>query len=79
VPWRLLTTATEQHQVVDMRSMFVVAPCGDAYSRAATAFLTGVKNLVARIMSSDGALFVGDWSDGIGYRIARASTPNATT
>jgi hypothetical protein len=30
-------------------------------------------------MSSDGALFVGDWSAGIGYRIARASTPNATT
>jgi glucose/arabinose dehydrogenase len=52
---------------------------GDVYTSATSAFLTGVKNPVALIMSSDGALFVGDWSTGTVYRIARASAPNVTS
>ncbi len=52
---------------------------GDTYAGATTAFLTGVKNPVALIVSSDHALFVGDWSTGTVYRIAKASAANANT
>ena len=51
---------------------------GDTYTGATTAFLTGVKNPVALIMSSDHSLFVGDWSTGKVYRIAKALLSLAT-
>jgi glucose/arabinose dehydrogenase len=57
----------------------VLTKSGDTYTGATTAFLTGVKNPVALIMSSDHALFVGDWSTGKVYRIAKASAANAKT
>jgi glucose/arabinose dehydrogenase len=45
---------------------------GAGYAGArATSLLTGFKNPLPLAMASDGALFVGDWTRGIVYRIAR--------
>jgi glucose/arabinose dehydrogenase len=43
---------------------------GSTYRGTVTAFLTGLANPVAVVLSADGALLVGDWGTGIVYRIA---------
>lgn len=42
-------------------------------------FLTGIKNPVAVILASDGALFVADWTTGTVYRVASPSASPAAT
>jgi glucose/arabinose dehydrogenase len=44
---------------------------GSTYAGKASTFLTGVKNPEPLVLASDGALFVGDWTTGTIYRIAR--------
>jgi glucose/arabinose dehydrogenase len=38
-------------------------------SAPATAFITGLRNPVALAIGPDGALYAGDWTSGIVYRI----------
>jgi glucose/arabinose dehydrogenase len=45
---------------------------GSGYRGSAAPFLTGLKNPLPVLSSSDGALLVGDWSTGTVYRIAEA-------
>jgi glucose/arabinose dehydrogenase len=46
---------------------------GAGYTGTVTPFLTGLKNPLALITASDGALLVGDWGSGTIYRVARSS------
>jgi glucose/arabinose dehydrogenase len=42
---------------------------GSSYTAKVEPFLTGVKNPVAVALGPDGALYVGDWSSGVIYRV----------
>jgi glucose/arabinose dehydrogenase len=45
---------------------------GSSYTGTVSTFLTGIRNPLAIVRSSDGSLLVGDWSTGVIYRIAAA-------
>lgn len=50
----------------------VADPSGTGYTGTPAPLLTGLKNPVPVLAGSGGALFVGDWTTGIVYRITRA-------
>jgi glucose/arabinose dehydrogenase len=53
--------------------MVTLTKSGSTYTGATKAFLTGIKNPVAVILSPTGKLLVGDWTTGTIYQIAGAT------